>query len=176
MSPASNQAWAAGDKKNTWLCLPDEPRQCQWHCSGRESNWLVCCTQKFLSFTSRQQFFWEKKKLQISIQKSRASQKVLEPRNNLQKTVLLIQKYVAFGNTCWRMNLQPQSSAEVPEGPISITKLPLILLPLKSKRDETSLVVQWLRIRLPVQGTQVRALVREDPTCRGATKPVCHNY
>ena len=74
------------------------------------------------------------------------------------------------------MNLQPQSSAEVPEGPISITKLPLILLPLKSKRDETSLVVQWLRIRLPVQGTQVRALVREDPTCRGATKPVCHNY
>ena len=27
-----------------------------------------------------------------------------------------------------------------------------------------SLVTQWLRICLPVQGTQVRALVREDPT------------
>ena len=40
----------------------------------------------------------------------------------------------------------------------------------------TSLVAQWLRIRLPMQGTQVRALVREDPTCRGATKPVHHNY
>ena len=40
----------------------------------------------------------------------------------------------------------------------------------------TSLVVQWLRIRLPVQGTRVRALVREDPTCRRATKPVCCNY
>ena len=39
----------------------------------------------------------------------------------------------------------------------------------------TSLVAQWLRIRLPVQGTRVRALVREDPTCRGASKPVCHN-
>ena len=39
-----------------------------------------------------------------------------------------------------------------------------------------SLVTQWLRIRLPMQGTQVRALVREDPTCRGATKPVRHNY
>ncbi|KAJ8775615.1 hypothetical protein J1605_001335 [Eschrichtius robustus] len=38
------------------------------------------------------------------------------------------------------------------------------------------LVAQWLRIRLPMQGTQVRALVWEDPTCRGATKPVCHNY
>ena len=39
-----------------------------------------------------------------------------------------------------------------------------------------SLMAQWLRIRLPMQGTRVRALVREDPTCRGATKPVCHNY
>ena len=27
-----------------------------------------------------------------------------------------------------------------------------------------------------MQGTQVWALVREDPTCRGATKPVRHNY
>ena len=39
----------------------------------------------------------------------------------------------------------------------------------------TSLVAQWLRIRLPMQGTQVRALVQEDSTC-GVTKPVCHNY
>ena len=42
--------------------------------------------------------------------------------------------------------------------------------------SRTSLVAQWLRIRLPMQGTWVRTLVREDPTCRGATKPVCHNY
>ena len=27
-----------------------------------------------------------------------------------------------------------------------------------------------------MQGTQVQALVWEDPTCRGATKPVRHNY
>ena len=27
-----------------------------------------------------------------------------------------------------------------------------------------------------MQGTWVRALVREDPTCRGATKPIGHNY
>ncbi|KAJ8792000.1 hypothetical protein J1605_020202 [Eschrichtius robustus] len=40
----------------------------------------------------------------------------------------------------------------------------------------TSLVAQWLRIRMPLQGTWVRALVREDPTCHGATKPVQHNY
>ena len=40
----------------------------------------------------------------------------------------------------------------------------------------TSLVAQWLRIRLPMQGTQVRSLVWEDPICRGATKPVHHYY
>ena len=40
----------------------------------------------------------------------------------------------------------------------------------------TSLVVQCLRIRLPMQGTWVWFLVQEDPTCRGATKPVYHNY
>ena len=39
-----------------------------------------------------------------------------------------------------------------------------------------SLVAQWLRVCLPMQGTQVWALVREDPTCRGATKRVRHNY
>ena len=27
-----------------------------------------------------------------------------------------------------------------------------------------------------MQGTRVWALVQEDPTCRGATKPVCRNY
>ena len=40
----------------------------------------------------------------------------------------------------------------------------------------TSLVAQWLRIRLPMWGTQDPALVQEDPTCRRATKPVRHNY
>ena len=44
------------------------------------------------------------------------------------------------------------------------------------KDHRASLVAQWLGIRLPMQGTGVRALVWEDPTCRGATRPVCHNY
>ena len=39
-----------------------------------------------------------------------------------------------------------------------------------------SLVAQWLRVCLPMQETRVRALVWEDPTCRGATRPVSHNY
>ena len=40
----------------------------------------------------------------------------------------------------------------------------------------TSLVVQWLRICLPMKTTWVWPLVREDPRCHGATKPVQHNY
>ena len=42
--------------------------------------------------------------------------------------------------------------------------------------SRASLVAQWLRICLPMQGTRVQALVWEDPTCRGATRPVSHNY
>ena len=44
------------------------------------------------------------------------------------------------------------------------------------KTCRASLVARWLRIRLPMQGTRVRTLVWEDPTCRGATRPVSHNY
>ena len=50
------------------------------------------------------------------------------------------------------------------------------ILQLKKLEKRASLVAQWLRILLPTQGTRVRALVQEDPTCRGATKPVRHNY
>ena len=45
----------------------------------------------------------------------------------------------------------------------------------KFKRG-ASLVAQWLRIHLTMQGTWVQALVQEDPTCCGAAKPVHHNY
>ena len=41
---------------------------------------------------------------------------------------------------------------------------------------KTSLVVQWLRIHLPMQWTRVWPLVQGDPTCHRATKPMCHSY
>ena len=41
---------------------------------------------------------------------------------------------------------------------------------------QTSQVVQWLRIRLSMQGTRVQALVCEDPTCRRATRSTHRNY
>ena len=43
-------------------------------------------------------------------------------------------------------------------------------------RPHTILSAQWLRILLPMQETRVGALVWEDPTHHGATKPVRHNY
>ena len=46
---------------------------------------------------------------------------------------------------------------------------------IKKMWQGASLVAQWLRICLAMQETRVRALVWEDPTCRGATKPVSHN-
>ena len=42
--------------------------------------------------------------------------------------------------------------------------------------NRTSLVSQWLGIYLPMQGTRVRSLVRDDPTCCRATKPVNSGY
>ena len=47
---------------------------------------------------------------------------------------------------------------------------------IRNPGRETSLVAQSLRIQLPMQGTRVQTMVREDPTCCGATKPVRHNY
>ena len=51
----------------------------------------------------------------------------------------------------------------------------LIMSRIKKYIIGASLVAQWLRICLLMQGTRVRALVWEDPTCHGATGPVSHN-
>ena len=58
---------------------------------------------------------------------------------------------------------------------LECSHFPISELAIKLYRG-TSLVAQWLRIHLPMQGTRVRSLVRDDPTCHRATKPVRHNY
>ena len=55
-------------------------------------------------------------------------------------------------------------------------EFPVLFCFLIKRYWRTSLVVQWLRIRLPMQETQVQSLVWEDHTCHGATKPVSHSY
>ena len=51
-----------------------------------------------------------------------------------------------------------------------------VYMVFKNVLNGASLVAQWLRICLLMQGTRVRALVWEDPTCHGAAGPVSHNY
>ena len=67
--------------------------------------------------------------------------------------------------------------------PKAIKKLVSLLARLHDPRSVyknqlywASLVVHWLTICLPMQGTRVRALVWEESTCHGATGPVSHNY
>ena len=49
-----------------------------------------------------------------------------------------------------------------------------IMSKVKIKRNiwGTSLVVQWLRLWLPMQGTWVQFLVQEGPTCHRTAKPM----
>ena len=49
-------------------------------------------------------------------------------------------------------------------------------LMLKQLTSWTSLVVQWLKIHLPMQGTWAQSLVHKDSTYLRATKPMRHNY
>ena len=55
-------------------------------------------------------------------------------------------------------------------------KSPFVIKLLATRIAEGAfLAIEWLRIYLLMQGTQVRSLVLEHCTCLGATKPVSHN-
>ena len=88
--------------------------------------------------------------------------------------------FIMFSNipvSVFTVNILPQKQALWFKDQVNVRDwFAVQLLVIKSQWWGTSLVVQWLRNRLPMQGTQVRALVLEDPTCRGATKPVHRNY
>ena len=46
---------------------------------------------------------------------------------------------------------------------------------IRNNRTWASLVVPWLRVLLPMQGTQVRSLVQEERLRCGVTKPLHHD-
>ena len=50
------------------------------------------------------------------------------------------------------------------------------LLCQERKSQGASLVVQWLRVLMSMQGTRVPSPVWEDPKCCRAPEPVRHNY
>ena len=66
-----------------------------------------------------------------------------------------------------------QEETENMNRPITSTEIETVI---KNLPTGASPVAQWLRICLLMQGTRVRALVWEDPTCHGAPGPVSHNY
>ena len=90
-----------------------------------------------------------------------------------QKHVYRLLKFISL-TTCWARywvtntgTMQNHSSKELrffSSGKVSYSFTHSISI------TGTSLVAQWLRIRLPMQWTRVRPLVH------GATKPVYHNY
>ena len=76
-----------------------------------------------------------------------------------------------------RCEMTPSKTSSVAQtqGPSGLGQRPRAAMAQKRGGQGASLVAQWLRVCLPVQGTRVRALVWGDPTCRGATGPVSHN-
>ena len=73
--------------------------------------------------------------------------------------------YSAWRVGSWFPNQGSNLCLDAREGP----------LPMSLKETlGSSLVVQWQRILLPMQEMMgLRPLVREDPTCRRVTKPLC---
>ena len=76
---------------------------------------------------------------------------------------------------CGKLNKDPRKTSH------GLQNQREVLQTLKGESCGTALVTQWLRSCLPMQGTQVRALVWEDATeqqspCATTTEPVSHNY
>ena len=57
-----------------------------------------------------------------------------------------------------------------------VVRVPMELFEKQRKREKASLVGQWLRPHLLMQGTRAPSLVWGDSTCLGAAEPVGNNY
>ena len=112
----------------------------------------------------------EQNHLIISIDAEKASDKIQHP--------FMIKTLTKVGIEGTYLNII-KAIYDKPTANIILNSEKLKAFPLKPGTRQgcrASLVAQWLRICLLMQGTRVRALVWEDPTCHGATRPVSHNY
>ena len=96
----------------------------------------------------------------------------------LRGKFIAIQSYLKKQETSQINNLTlhlKQLEKEEQKNPTVSRRKEIIKIRSEINKTRASLVAQWLRICLLMQGTRVRALVWEDPTCHGAAGPVSHN-
>ena len=93
----------------------------------------------------------------------------MQKKNNSRIHRLIRKTRIYAGKYLPRLN---EEEIEIVNRPITSTEIETVI---KNLPTGASLVAQWLRICLPMQGTQVRALVWEDPAYRRAAGPVSHN-
>ncbi|XP_059982313.1 protein TBATA [Lagenorhynchus albirostris] len=91
------------------------------------------------------------------------SEKLLNQLQEIQEP-LQERQQLPYSQSLKKTKTPPLSKSEKPENP---GKAQLLRVHSSQNPEEKA---------AKPKGTRVRALVREDPTCRGATKLACHNY
>ena len=71
---------------------------------------------------------------------------------------------------------KPKKSAKILSQQNFLVSVSVCAQPANESPLWISLVVPWLRVCLPMQGTPVQSLVQENPAYHGAAKPEHHSY